>query len=360
MAAGLYIHIPFCFSKCPYCDFYSTKYTPTAADAFAEKLGGQMQDYTGSFDTVYFGGGTPSILEPQVLTGILQAVRDHFAIDPAAEITVECNPSKDLTGDMEQYAAAGINRVSIGMQSAVDRERFALGRRAGSGEVARTVAAAKAAGITNISLDVMLGTPKQTPDSLEETFAFIARMQVTHISAYLLKIEPSTPFDRLQTKLALPEEDTVCQMYLQTVERLGQLGFAQYEISNFARPGHEGRHNLLYWNCSDYWGVGPAAHSCVGNVRRFWPDDVQGFIAGTVAEQREGDCTSEDYLLMQLRLVSGLNIPAYERRGGRFTAAQRVFMRQCVGHGYAVWDGEVFRLTPAGMVVQNAILEELM
>ena len=138
MAAGLYIHIPFCFSKCPYCDFYSTKYTPTAADAFAEKLGGQMQDYTGSFDTVYFGGGTPSILEPQVLTGILQAVRDHFAIDPAAEITVECNPSKDLTGDMEQYAAAGINRVSIGMQSAVDRERFALGRRAGSGEVARS------------------------------------------------------------------------------------------------------------------------------------------------------------------------------------------------------------------------------
>ena len=112
--------------------------------------------------------------------------------------------------------------------------------------------------------------------------------------------------------------------------------------------------------CSDYWGVGPAAHSCVGNVRRFWPDDVQGFIAGTVAEQREGDCTSEDYLLMQLRLVSGLNIPAYECRGGRFTAAQRVFMRQCVGHGYAVWDGEVFRLTPAGMVVQNAILAELM
>ena len=238
MAAGLYIHIPFCFSKCPYCDFYSTKYTPTAADAFAEKLGGQMQDYTGSFDTVYFGGGTPSILEPQVLTGILQAVRDHFTIDPAAEITVECNPSKDLTRDMEQYAAAGINRVSIGMQSAVDQERFALGRRAGSGEVARTVAAAKAAGITNISLDVMLGTPKQTPDSLEETFAFIARMQVTHISAYLLKIEPGTPFDRLQAKLALPEEDTVCQMYLQTVERLGQLGFAQYEISNFARPGY--------------------------------------------------------------------------------------------------------------------------
>lgn len=342
MAAGLYIHIPFCFSKCPYCDFYSTKYTPTAADAFAEKLGGQMQDYTGSFDTVYFGGGTPSILEPQVLTGILQAVRDHFAIDPAAEITVECNPSKDLTGDMEQYAAAGINRVSIGMQSAVDRERFALGRRAGSGEVARTVAAAKAAGITNISLDVMLGTPKQTPDSLEETFAFIARMQVTHISAYLLKIEPGTPFDRLQTKLALPEEDTVCQMYLQTVERLGQLGFAQYEISNFARPGYESRHNLKYWLLEPYLGLGPSAHS-LWNGRRFyfdrdwiWQDEGPG-----------GD--REEQILLGLRLNRGIPEDWLTRDPASYIAGG--FMRRANGR---------ISLTPRGMLVSNTILAELL
>lgn len=322
MAAGLYIHIPFCFSKCPYCDFYSTKYAPAAADAFAEKLKGQMQDYTGSFDTVYFGGGTPSILEPRVLTGILQAVRDHFAIDPAAEITVECNPSKDLTGDMEQYAAAGINRVSIGMQSAVDRERFALGRRAGSGEVARTVAAAKAAGITNISLDVMLGTPKQTPDSLEKTFAFIARMQVTHISAYLLKIEPGTPFDRLQAKLALPEEDTVCQMYLQTVERLGQLGFAQYEISNFARPGYESRHNLKYWLLEPYLGLGPSAHS-LWNGRRFyfdrdwiWQDEGPG-----------GD--REEQILLGLRLNWGIPEDWLTRDPAPYIAGG--FMRRAMG-----------------------------
>ena len=342
MAAGLYIHIPFCFSKCPYCDFYSTKYTQTAADAFAEKLGGQMQDYTGSFDTVYFGGGTPSILEPQVLTGILQAVRDHFAIDPAAEITVECNPSKDLTGDMEQYAAAGINRVSIGMQSAVDRERFALGRRAGSGEVARTVAAAKAAGITNISLDVMLGTPKQTPDSLEETFAFIARMQVTHISAYLLKIEPGTPFDRLQAKLALPEEDTVCQMYLQTVERLGQLGFAQYEISNFARPGYESHHNLKYWLLEPYLGLGPSAHS-LWNGRRFyfdrdwiWQDEGPG-----------GD--REEQILLGLRLNRGIPADWLTRDPAPYIAGG--FMRRANGR---------ISLTPRGMLVSNTILAELL
>lgn len=342
MAAGLYIHIPFCFSKCPYCDFYSTKYTQTAADAFAEKLGGQMQDYTGSFDTVYFGGGTPSILEPRVLTGILQAVRDHFAIDPAAEITVECNPSKDLTGDMEQYAAAGINRVSIGMQSAVDRERFALGRRAGSGEVARTVAAAKAAGITNISLDVMLGTPKQTPDSLEETFAFIARMQVTHISAYLLKIEPGTPFDRLQAKLALPEEDTVCQMYLQTVERLGQLGFAQYEISNFARPGYESRHNLKYWLLEPYLGLGPSAHS-LWNGRRFyfdrdwiWQDEGPG-----------GD--REEQILLGLRLNRGIPEDWLAHDPEPYIAGG--FMRRANGR---------ISLTPRGMLVSNTILAELL
>lgn len=342
MAAGLYIHIPFCFSKCPYCDFYSTKYTLTAADAFAEKLGGQMQDYTGSFDTVYFGGGTPSILEPRVLTGILQAVRDHFAIDPAAEITVECNPSKDLTRDMEQYAAAGINRVSIGMQSAVDRERFALGRRAGSGEVARTVAAAKAAGITNISLDVMLGTPKQTPDSLEETFAFIARMQVTHISAYLLKIEPGTPFDRLQAKLALPEEDTVCQMYLQTVERLGQLGFAQYEISNFARPGYESRHNLKYWLLEPYLGLGPSAHS-LWNGRRFyfdrnwiWQDEGPG-----------GD--REEQILLGLRLNRGIPEAWLTRDPAPYIAGG--FMRRANGR---------IALTPRGMLVSNTILAELL
>lgn len=342
MAAGLYIHIPFCFSKCPYCDFYSTKYTPAAADAFAEKLGGQMQDYTGSFDTVYFGGGTPSILEPRVLTGILQAARDHFAIDPAAEITVECNPSKDLTRDMEQYAAAGINRVSIGMQSAVDRERFALGRRAGSGEVARTVAAAKAAGITNISLDVMLGTPKQTPDSLEETFAFIERMQVTHISAYLLKIEPGTPFDRLQAKLALPEEDTVCQMYLQTVERLGQLGFAQYEISNFARPGYESRHNLKYWLLEPYLGLGPSAHS-LWNDRRFyfdrdwaWQDEGPG-----------GD--REEQILLGLRLNRGIPADWLTRDPAPYIAGG--FMRRANGR---------ISLTPRGMLVSNTILAELL
>ena len=209
-------------------------------------------------------------------------------------------------------------------------------------EVARTVAAAKAAGITNISLDVMLGTPKQTPDSLEETFAFIARMQVTHISAYLLKIEPGTPFDRLQAKLALPEEDTVCQMYLQTVERLGQLGFAQYEISNFARPGYESRHNLKYWLLEPYLGLGPSAHS-LWNGRRFyfdrdwiWQDEGPG-----------GD--REEQILLGLRLNRGIPEDWLTRDPAPYIAGG--FMRRANGR---------ISLTPRGMLVSNTILAELL
>ena len=344
---GLYIHIPFCRSKCDYCDFYSLAGREERMDDYQKALMTHMKETAPltrgwQVDTVYFGGGTPSFYGSRRLKELLRLIGKRFDLAKDAEITVECNPSKDLTGDMEQYAAAGINRVSIGMQSAVDRERFALGRRAGSGEVARTIAAAKAAGITNISLDVMLGTPKQTPDSLEETFAFIARMQVTHISAYLLKIEPGTPFDRLQAKLALPEEDTVCQMYLQTVERLGQLGFAQYEISNFARPGYESRHNLKYWLLEPYLGLGPSAHS-LWNGRRFyfdrdwiWQDEGPG-----------GD--REEQILLGLRLNRGIPEDWLTRDPAPYIAGG--FMRRANGR---------ISLTPRGMLVSNTILAELL
>ena len=144
------------------------------------------------------------------------------------------------------------------------------------------------------------------------------------------------------------------------MQRLAQEGYRQYEISNFACPGHEGRHTLLYWNCKDYWGIGPAAHSCLGSVRRFWPNDTAAFIAGTVQEQYEGPCNAEDYLIMQLRLCSGLNLTEYAARYGvRFDAGQMAFLRHCAASGYAVLDGDTLRLTPSGMIVQNAILEEL-
>ena len=161
-------------------------------------------------------------------------------------------------------------------------------------------------------------------------------------------------------RLEAKDGDAAADFYLYAVAQLEKAGYQQYEISNFCRPGHEGRHNLLYWDCCDYQGYGPAAHSCVGRVRKYWPDDVQAFIKGTAAEAMEGDCTAEDFLLMQLRLRRGLSLAEYGRWGGSFTSAQKQFIRQCVAHGYAEFDEKTLRLTPAGMVVQNSILTELM
>ena len=347
---GIYLHIPYCKAKCRYCDFYSAPGARGVPQSYVDALLRELAKNTRRQSTACRGGGTPALLVPAQAAALIEAANPL----PGAEITLEANPDVVTPETLRGFRAAGVTRISFGVQSADDAQLRRLGRTHTAAGAAQALAWAREAGFPEICGDIMLALPEYTNAEFDRTLALLRDGGCTHISAYLLKVEPGTAFYR-NPPAGLPDGDAAADFYLYAVQQLEAAGYRQYEISNFARPGHEGRHNLLYWNCSDYWGVGPAAHSCVGNVRRFWPDDVQGFIAGTVAEQREGDCTSEDYLLMQLRLVSGLNIHAYERRGGRFTAAQRVFMRQCVGHGYAVWDGEVFRLTPAGMVVQNAM-----
>ena len=198
--AGLYFHIPFCKNKCPYCDFYSNVYNKDSAENYTDSLICEIDKYSGSFDTVYFGGGTPSIVEPKLIEKIMLSARAKLDIDRDSEITIECNPSKDLSDAFKLYKKAGINRVSLGMQSAVDKERFALGRVAGKNQVEKAILDARNAGIDNISLDLMIGTPKQTLDSLDETFDFIDKMNVQHISAYMLKIEEGTPFAKIEDK----------------------------------------------------------------------------------------------------------------------------------------------------------------
>ena len=363
---GLYLHIPFCRSKCLYCDFCSIPHAAEErmvayADAMERDLLARAEDCRDdTVDTVYFGGGTPTCLPPEVLCGFLATVLSRYNVAENAEITTECNPGTVTPGDLVKLREGGFNRLSMGLQSAQAGELRALGRLHSFADFAETFRAARAAGFANLSADVMFGIPHQTAESFADTLEKLCDLRPDHVSAYALTVEEGTPFGRRgAAALNLPDEEAVREMYLGMVEFLGKRGLAQYEISNFARPGHEGRHNLLYWNCNDYWGIGPAAHSCVDNVRRFWPGDVQGFIDGTIHEEIEGDCTAEDYLLMQLRLTCGLDLEEYARRGGHFTAAQQAFMRQCVTHGYAVWEGSSFRLTPAGMVVQNAILTEL-
>ena len=339
--AGLYFHIPFCKNKCPYCDFYSVKYCESAARDYCILLKNEIAKYHGEFDTVYFGGGTPSIVPSELICDILSSAREQFDIDKNSEITIECNPREDLKAAFEQYRSAGINRLSIGMQSAIDRERFALGRAAGKAEVARTVSDAKAAGFENISLDLMLGTPHQSPDSLDETFDFIDKMQVQHISAYMLKIEEGTKFFEMKEKLPLPDEDKVSEMYLKTIKALGELGFNQYEISNFAKPNYESHHNNKYWELVPYLGIGKSAHS-FWDGRRFYYDENMNIIDDGAG----GDVNER--IMLGLRLTKGIEKSLVKKPYSHL-----------VKMGLLRESENRLALTPEGMLVSNTVINEL-
>ena len=352
---GIYLHIPYCRSKCRYCDFYSAPGTRGVPDEYVTALLRELSKSSRRPDTLYFGGGTPALLRPDQVHRLIKAA----APLPGAEITLEANPDVVTPENLAGFAAAGVTRISFGVQSADDAQLRRLGRTHTAAAAAQAFAWAREAGFREICGDIMLALPYYSIAEFDKTLALLQAGGCTHISAYLLKIEPGTAFGR-NPPPGLPDADAAAEFYLYAVQRLAQEGYRQYEISNFACPGHEGRHNLLYWNCKDYWGIGPAAHSCLGSVRRFWPNDTAAFIAGTVQEQYEGPCNAEDYLIMQLRLCSGLNLTEYAARYGvRFDAGQMAFLRHCAASGYAVLDGDTLRLTPSGMIVQNAILEEL-
>ena len=341
MSNGLYFHIPFCRSKCPYCDFFSIKYDEKLAEKYTKRVIDEIRKYNGEFDTIYFGGGTPSVINSELIGRIISESKAHFHVSPDAEITVECNPSKNLERDFEDYARFGINRISLGMQSARNEERFALGRAAGKAEVAKAVNDAKTAGISNISLDLMLGTPKQTLETLDETFEFIDKMQVAHISAYMLKIEENTRFYEMQSSLKLPDEDTVAEMYLKSIETLKMLGFNQYEISNFSKPGFERRHNLKYWELTDYLGIGASAHS-LWQGRRFYYDREFNIIA-----DGEGG-SEEERIMLGLRLNKGISKKLIKKDCSKF-----------INTGLLKENSGQISLTPQGMLVSNYIISEL-
>ena len=336
--SGLYFHIPFCKNKCPYCDFYSVKYDENAALQYADEICNEIKQYQGDFDTVYFGGGTPSILPPELIGKILDCARKRFDISNDAEISVECNPSKDLSEDFKKYALYGVNRISLGMQSAVDRERFALGRAAGKTDVEKTINYSRRSGIENISVDLMLGTPKQTLASLDYSFDFIKSMGIPHVSAYMLKIEEGTKFYQMRDKLALPDDDTVGEMYLKTVDTLSSFGIKQYEISNFAVPGFESRHNTKYWDLTPYLGIGKSAHS-FWNGKRFYYDREWNKIPDGMG----GD--NEEQIMLGLRLTQGIDKSLVSRD-----------YNELVKMGYIADLGDRIALTPKGMLVSNTII----
>ena len=361
---GLYLHVPFCRSKCPYCDFYSFRGTEEAMDAYCAALQQKISESASALqckaDTLYIGGGTPSVLGAQRLQSLVNQAKQDFLTENA-EVTVECNPHTLSPDFFLRLAEVGVNRIPLGLQSAVDEERRILGRLSTKNEVETVVHAAQNAGIQNISLDVMLGIPKQTKQSLRETLSFCLSLGVPHISAYILKLEENTVFYKRRAQYAFPDDDQTADLYLQMCETLENAGLLQYEISNFAKPGQESRHNLKYWHCQDYLGLGPAAHSFLFGKRFYFDRDFEGFLQGSapIPDGEGGDFT--EYAMLALRLSEGLRETAVQERFG-YGIPKALYEKAApmVAHGLMTATKDGLFLTRNGFLVSNAVLAALL
>ena len=356
MPFGIYFHIPYCLSKCRYCDFYSRPASRQVPEEYVQALLDRLAQFPRDrAHTVYFGGGTPSLLSPGQLERLIKAA------DPldGAEITLEANPETLTLDLLRDFRAAGANRLSLGVQTASDQSLRTLGRPHTARESRLAFEMARAAGFDNISGDIMLALPGYSRAEFDDTLALIKGGGARHISAYLLKIEPGTPFGR-RPPAGLPDEDEAADFYLYAVEQLENAGYRQYEISNFAKPGWQSSHNMIYWNCHDYLGLGPAAHSCIDGVRYAFGPDTDAFIAGAPWEVT-GDCTWEDYVMLQLRLRTGLDLGLLRKKFGmEFSPAKLAFLEKCEKNGFLILEQDRVRLLPRGLLVENAILGELL
>lgn len=358
---GIYIHVPFCGKKCGYCDFYSLKYSRDGADAYVQAVLRNIDHYGASgadVDTIYFGGGTPSLLSPEQLTLITERIRSRFCVNDDCEITLEANPSGLSPEKLRKLREAGINRLSLGVQSMIDSELEFLGRSHSSDRAERAVLDAAEAGFSNISCDLMLAIPEQTTASLEASAERLARLPITHISAYILKIEAGTPFDCSEIRSAVPDDETSADLYLHAVSVLESLGFRQYEVSNFAFSGYESRHNCRYWQCRDYIGIGPSAHSCFGGKRFAAESSLEKFISSEIQPvyvTDEAPCGFEEYAMLRLRLREGLDL--------RNIGEKRTFLEKRIppllSSGYIRFDGNIISLTPKGFLMSNSVIEHL-
>ena len=367
---GIYIHVPFCLSKCHYCDFCSrarvdeetkklyVKRVCEEIKASGKRLGGSLP----TADTVYFGGGTPTLLSPSQLTLMLDAVNEVFGIDADAEITAETNPrSADIT-KLSEMRSLGINRLSIGMQSVHDNELRALGRIHDHAGFLASYSDARRAGFENISADLMYGIPEQTMASFEESVRTLISIAPEHISSYCLTVEDGTNFGRRRDSLVLPDEDTVSDMYRMMTELLGSSGYEKYEISNFANNGHASRHNLKYWKRENYIGFGPAAHSFFGGVRFANSRDVEAYLEGEdireYSEVISGDEAADEFVMLGMRLCEGIDIEEFNRMFGIDFMSRygNVFKR--FAPEYISIDEKRCAFTDKGMFVSNYILSE--
>ena len=366
---GIYIHIPFCRSKCLYCDFCS--FPRPQAEVVEKYVNVLCHDITArgaedhTVDTVYFGGGTPTLLSSQQLSRVLESVMTAFRVSQDAEVTAECNPATGSYEDFLHMRHVGFNRLSMGVQSVHAHELRALGRIHSFEDVLRTWDQATQAGFENLSADLMFGIPHQTAESWMSSLEKVCGLQPKHVSAYGLIVEEGTHFARQKDKLLLPDEETTRQMYFEGVRFLQSRGLEQYEISNFSKTGYESRHNIKYWNCDEYIGFGPAAHSDFAGYRTGNLGDLHAYIDGEDTEEcREVPTLSEranEYVMLRMRMNEGVDVRSFEERFPfSFEECFGQALRRYVSCGLVKETNGRFSFTTDGMYVSNAILSDIL
>ncbi len=372
---GIYIHVPFCRSKCQYCDFYSlTVKDDRLLDAYTSAMCKHIKE-AGTLapayrvDSIYFGGGTPTFFGADGMADLLNAIRHGFDVASDAEITFEANPDSVSDRLLRRLRAEGFNRVSLGIQTDDDDTLKKLGRPHNYEQAVTAVRRIRKAGFRNLSLDLMYGLPGQTLDSWEETLYNVLKLNPEHMSCYGLKVEPGTPLYEYKDLCNLPDDDAQADMYLSAVEILRSKGYRQYEISNFAKKGIVSRHNLKYWNGGEYLGFGPDASSDFAGKRFKMVRDLTAYIDGI----RHGGQVAEDiqeipprerageYLMMRLRTTVGIQQEEYEKQFLLPFAPLEENLERCVQENLAVRTNEGrYYLTPRGFLVSNSIISDLL
>ena len=365
MPIGLYFHIPYCAAKCRYCDFVSAPGSRAEQSQYVQSLLREMQGRRGvEADSVFIGGGTPSILPPPLLEALLRGIRESFRLTEDCEFTMEANPKTLDAQKLTLLREYGVNRLSIGVQSFDDGELKRLGRIHNSREAAETVTLARGY-IPNINLDLMTGIPGQTMESLKSTLETAVSLEPAHLSCYSLIIEEGTPFfdEWEQNRLELPSEDEDREMYWVTGEFLERRGWKRYEISNYAKEGRECCHNLKYWGCREYLGFGAAAHSYLGNRRFYHTASRREYMAAPTEEIDEEILTPADamgeFMIMGLRLIAGVEEKEFERRfQEKMTAVYGEPLKRLCDQGLLRhWDGR-YSLTERGLDLANRVMAE--
>ena len=374
---SIYIHIPFCVRKCAYCDFTSFPGRSAQMETYLSAVCREMRAQAAFFgrrqvSTVFIGGGTPTLMSGGQAQRLLDALRACFDVAPDAEITMEGNPGTVTAQSLAAYRAAGVNRLSLGVQSLDDGLLAAIGRIHTAAQAREAVRLARAAGFENLNLDLMLGLPGQSAAQWAQTLGEAIALAPEHLSCYSLIVEEGTPLSAQLERgecAPLPDEDALCRMDEITAERMAHAGYVRYEVSNYAKPGRECRHNIVYWACEPYLGLGCAAHSDMDGRRFYNPSDWAGYLrmaqSGTTARDAEGESTRQERMfermMMGLRMVRGVDCARFARDfGAQPEEVWKEALARNVRVGLMERRGYFLRLTQRGMQVMNSVLVELL